>query len=88
MTKTHAANVATTTAKLTDAIIAAIVNAVNYIQMCSVIENWAGCFSPHPQRMAQGLDVTGLFKIRNNSLKGCPGLEASGLFRISKDTFF
>ena len=38
--------------------------------------------------MAQGLDVTGLFKIRNNSLKGCPGLEASGLFRISKDTYF
>ena len=42
MTKTHAANAATTTAKLADVIIAAIVNAVNYIQMCSVIENWGG----------------------------------------------
>ena len=38
--------------------------------------------------MAQGLDVAGLFKIKNNSLKGCPGLEASGLFKISKDTYF
>ncbi len=34
MAKTHAANAATTTSKLADVIIAAIVNAVNYIQMC------------------------------------------------------
>ena len=84
MTQTHAANAATTTAKLAGVIIAAIVNAVNYKQMCSVIENWWVLLSS-PQRMAQGLDVTGLFKIRSNSLKGARAwrrLASSGSVKI------
>ena len=35
--------------KLADVIIAAIVNAVNYIQMCSVIENWGVLLSSPPK---------------------------------------